>query len=188
MLGQQLRAEREAQGHSQSEAAEATRLKVQHIEALEKEDFSKVAAPAYAKGFIKLYAEFLEMDPELLLEDYEENFRPKTFTPLQSDDEQTAQRTEKNDFGQKKPPRDWKWPDWRSIEWPFTFSKQLSLRILAACTGLLLLVVIASLFGKREEVQPSSSELANRSRSKHYLVQDPPAPYMDQYARTRENE
>ena len=57
MLGDTFKNAREARGVSASEAAAETRMKVQHIEALEQEDFSSVAAPAYAKGFIRLYSD-----------------------------------------------------------------------------------------------------------------------------------
>ena len=55
-----FREAREQKGVNESQAALATRIKVQHIEAMENDDFDKIAAPAYAKGFIKLYAEYLE--------------------------------------------------------------------------------------------------------------------------------
>jgi transcriptional regulator with XRE-family HTH domain len=73
-LGKTLRSAREARGLSTSEAAARTRIKVQIIEDLENEDFRRVAAPIYGKGFIKIYAELLGVDPEPLIEDYVERF------------------------------------------------------------------------------------------------------------------
>ena len=55
---------------SQEQAAAATRMKVDHIQALESDDFSRFAAPVYAQGFIKLYANFLGLDPAPLLKEY----------------------------------------------------------------------------------------------------------------------
>jgi cytoskeleton protein RodZ len=69
-LGETLKAAREAAGYSTSQAAEATRIKVQHIEELERNDFTRFAAPIYGKGFIKLYAEFLNLDPSPMLAEY----------------------------------------------------------------------------------------------------------------------
>ncbi len=69
-LGETLREAREAKGATTSQAAASTRIKVQHIEAMERTDFSGIAAPAYAKGFIKLYAEYLGLDPDPLIQEY----------------------------------------------------------------------------------------------------------------------
>ena len=69
-LGEKLKAAREKAGYTTSQAAEATRIKIQHIEELERDDFTRFAAPIYGKGFIKLYAEFLNLDPSPLLAEY----------------------------------------------------------------------------------------------------------------------
>ena len=55
---------------SPSEAARVTRIKVQLIEAMERDDFSAIAAPAYAKGFIRIYAEYLGLDSAPLIDEY----------------------------------------------------------------------------------------------------------------------
>jgi hypothetical protein len=57
-------------GLSASEVAAATHVKVQVIEDLEKEDYHRIAAPIYGKGFIRLYAEHVGLDPAPLIEDY----------------------------------------------------------------------------------------------------------------------
>ena len=75
-LGQQLQAARERKKLTPSEAAKGTRIKIQHIEALEHDDFSGVAAPAYARGFIRIYAEFLGIDPGPLIREYTELHMP----------------------------------------------------------------------------------------------------------------
>lgn len=74
--GAALKAAREGKGVTPAEAAEATRIKVQIIEAIERDDFSRIAAPTYAKGFIRLYAEFLGLDPEPLLNAYADHHQP----------------------------------------------------------------------------------------------------------------
>ena len=62
-LGEQLRKARLERNLRPSEVAAATRMKVQIVEALEQEDFSKMAAPIYGKGFIRMYAEHVGLDP-----------------------------------------------------------------------------------------------------------------------------
>ena len=69
-LGDILRAEREKKGLTLSDVAEGTRIKVQVLETIENNDFSRIPAPVYGKGFIKLYAEFLGLDPAPLIEEY----------------------------------------------------------------------------------------------------------------------
>ena len=69
-VGQVLRETREAKRLSASEVAEATHMKVQVVEALEADAYSRNAAPIYAKGFIKLYGEFLGLDTEPLIRLY----------------------------------------------------------------------------------------------------------------------
>ena len=69
-LGEILRETREAKGLTASEVAQGTRMKVQIVEDLEREDFGRIAAVIYGKGFIKLYAEFIGLDPAPLLDEY----------------------------------------------------------------------------------------------------------------------
>ena len=69
-LGSQLREARRRMKQTASAVAAATRMKVQIVEAIEKEDFSKIAAPVYGKGFIRLYAEHVGLDPRPLIEEY----------------------------------------------------------------------------------------------------------------------
>ena len=69
-LGQQLKAAREAQGTSESEAGSATRILTKIIIAMEADNFSVMPAPTYAKGFIRLYAKYLGLDPVPLVDEY----------------------------------------------------------------------------------------------------------------------
>ena len=69
-IGQQLKAARERKGVTASQAAAATHMKVQHVEALERDDYSRMTVPTYARGFLRLYAEYLGMDPAPLLREY----------------------------------------------------------------------------------------------------------------------
>jgi transcriptional regulator with XRE-family HTH domain len=53
-----------------SQVAEMTRMKVQLVEDLENDDFHRIAATIYGKGFIKLFAECVGLDPKPLITDY----------------------------------------------------------------------------------------------------------------------
>ncbi|MCL1920031.1 MAG: helix-turn-helix domain-containing protein [Kiritimatiellaeota bacterium] len=69
-FGEILKTAREQKGLSLSAVAESTHMKVQVIEDLEREDCHRIAAPIYGRGFIKLYAEFLELDPGPLIREF----------------------------------------------------------------------------------------------------------------------
>ncbi len=62
-FGEKLREAREAKGLTCSQVAEKTRILVQIVEDLEKEDFHRIAAPIYGRGFVRLYAEYVGLDP-----------------------------------------------------------------------------------------------------------------------------
>lgn len=87
-LGQKLYAARTKKKLTASEAAKGTRIKIQHIQAMERDDFSSVPAAAYAKGFIKIYAEYLEIDPAPLIKEYLDTHAPKERASLLPEEEQ----------------------------------------------------------------------------------------------------
>ena len=65
-FGQILRTAREAKGLTASELAARTHLLVQIVEGLENEDFRRIPAPIYGRGFVKLYCETVGIDPKPL--------------------------------------------------------------------------------------------------------------------------
>ena len=71
-IGQRFKAAREKKRISLSQAALKTHMKVQNLEAMERDDFSKMPAVTYARGFIRIYAGFLGLDPVPLLHEYSE--------------------------------------------------------------------------------------------------------------------
>ncbi len=71
-LGDTLRKTREEKGLTQSQIAQSTHLLVQQIDAIEREDFSKIAAPIYGRGFVKLYCEALGLEPKPFVEAFME--------------------------------------------------------------------------------------------------------------------
>ncbi|NQT92103.1 MAG: helix-turn-helix domain-containing protein [Lentisphaerae bacterium] len=69
-LGEKLRNTRLKRNLTASQVAAGTRMKVQMVEDLEREDFSRIAAPIYGRGFIKMYANYIGLDPAPLIEEY----------------------------------------------------------------------------------------------------------------------
>ncbi|MDD2455589.1 MAG: helix-turn-helix domain-containing protein [Kiritimatiellae bacterium] len=73
-FGEILRNARLEKGLSPSDVAAGTNMLVQIVEALEREDLKRIAAPIYGRGFVKLYAEFLNLDHEPLVRDFMEAY------------------------------------------------------------------------------------------------------------------
>ena len=71
-FGETLRKAREAKGLSTSDIANKTHIMVQLVEALEREDFSRIVAPIYGRGFVKLYCETVGLDPKPLVAEFME--------------------------------------------------------------------------------------------------------------------
>ena len=67
-FGKTLRAAREAKGLTTGQIAERTHMMVQTVEGLENENFSKIVAPIYGRGFVKLYCETVGLDPKPMVE------------------------------------------------------------------------------------------------------------------------
>src|SRR6266404_7902177 len=63
-IGEILREARHNKRASLEDASRATRIKMDILEQLEADEFDKLAAPAYTKGFLKLYSEYLGLDSQ----------------------------------------------------------------------------------------------------------------------------
>ena len=69
-VGELLRLEREAQGKTIEDVAKATKLSTLILESLEDDRFSAFPAPVYAKGHLRMYARFLGLDEDEIVEKY----------------------------------------------------------------------------------------------------------------------
>jgi cytoskeletal protein RodZ len=65
--GAELAAKRGERGLSIEQVAMSTRLRPEHLRALEADDHTQFAAPVYLKGNLRTYAVFLGLDPEDLI-------------------------------------------------------------------------------------------------------------------------
>jgi len=61
-VAEQLRVAREAQGLTVQQVADATKIRADHIGALEQGDFGVFSAPVYIRGSVKIYAKVLKLD------------------------------------------------------------------------------------------------------------------------------
>jgi len=69
-IGENLREARHRKKVSLEDASRATRIKIDILEQLEADEFDRLAAPTYTKGFLKLYAEYLGLDGPTIVEAY----------------------------------------------------------------------------------------------------------------------
>ena len=71
-FGKTLRDAREAKGISISQIAETTHMLSSIVQDLENEDFTRIVAPIYGRGFVKLYCEVVGLDPKPLVAEFME--------------------------------------------------------------------------------------------------------------------
>ncbi len=73
-FGKTLRAAREAKGLTTGDIAQRTHMMIQTVEGLESEDFSRIVAPIYGRGFVKLYCETVGLEPKPMIDSFMELF------------------------------------------------------------------------------------------------------------------
>lgn len=68
-IGQRLQKQRLARRLTLEQAAEATRIRLLYLQALENDDFTILPSPVQGRGFLRLYAQYLGLDVEALLDE-----------------------------------------------------------------------------------------------------------------------
>lgn len=76
-VGQLLKETRKAKGLGLSVVAKETKIRPPFLLAIEADQIDSLPTPAIARGFIKNYAEFLELNPEEVLAVYRRDFDEK---------------------------------------------------------------------------------------------------------------
>jgi cytoskeleton protein RodZ len=120
-IGNSLREARERQGLEYPQIELATKIRAKYIRALEDEQFEVLPTGTYIKGFLRSYAEFLGLDGQLYVDEYNSRNVVDSF----------------DDMPQRRPQRRHE----RSFEKKVVF---LALAGIAALTGL---VIVAWRFG-----------------------------------------
>jgi cytoskeleton protein RodZ len=69
-IGSSLREARIRNGYDLAEAEAATKIRSKYLGALEEERFDVLPAPMYVKGFLRSYAEFLGLDGQLYVDEF----------------------------------------------------------------------------------------------------------------------
>lgn len=79
-IGTSLREARLRQGLELTDAETATKVRARYLQALEEEQFGVLPSPTYVKGFLRNYAEYLGLDGQLYVDEYNSRY-------VQGDDE-----------------------------------------------------------------------------------------------------
>ena len=69
-FGETLKRERELRQISLREIAEATKINLRYLDALERDDFRHLPGGVFNKGFVRAYAQFIGIDPESMVTAY----------------------------------------------------------------------------------------------------------------------
>ena len=77
-IGGRLRDARQQRGLSLHDAARATKLSINVLRAIERNDFESLPGGIYRKGYLRSLAEEVGLDPEQIAADYDEAFEPVT--------------------------------------------------------------------------------------------------------------
>ncbi len=108
-IGRTLRETRERLGLTLEEAERTIRIRASLLGALERGEFDSLPSAPQARGFLHNYAEFLGIDPEELLRQYDESKQPKQRRSL-------VARGSSKPAGREKTKRRTRMPSWFSTD------------------------------------------------------------------------
>jgi hypothetical protein len=92
-IGTSLREARLRQGLELPEVEQATKIRGKYLRALEEEQFEILPAQTYVKGFLRSYADYLGLDGQLYVDEFNSRFVPgEEETPLRPRRSPTRQR------------------------------------------------------------------------------------------------
>ena len=92
-IGNSLREARLRQGLEFPEVEQATKIRGKYVRALEDEQFDILPGQTYVKGFLRTYAEYLGLDGQLYVDEYNSRYIPgDEETPLRAQNRSTVGR------------------------------------------------------------------------------------------------
>jgi cytoskeletal protein RodZ len=69
-FGEELKRERELRKIPLREISEATKINIRYLESIEKNDFEHLPGGVFARGFVRAYAQYIGIDPEVMVNAY----------------------------------------------------------------------------------------------------------------------
>ena len=73
-IGSSLREARHRRGIEMAQAEQATKIRGKYLRALEDEQFALLPAETYVRGFLRAYADYLGLDGQLYVDEYDSRF------------------------------------------------------------------------------------------------------------------
>jgi cytoskeleton protein RodZ len=73
-IGTSLRETRVRRQVEIAQAEQATKIRAKYLRALEDEQFELLPSPTYVKGFLRSYAEYLGLDGQLYVDEYNSRY------------------------------------------------------------------------------------------------------------------
>ena len=73
-IGNTLREARLRRGLDILDCEAETKIRAKYLRAMEEEQFDLMPSPTYVRGFLRAYADFLDLDGRLVLDEYESRF------------------------------------------------------------------------------------------------------------------
>ena len=70
-IGEELKREREYREISLREISDATKINIRMLEAIEKDNFGALPGGIFNRNFIRAYAQFIGLDPEVIIRKYQ---------------------------------------------------------------------------------------------------------------------
>ena len=80
-IGEVLKSTRSRQGLDIRAVEERTKIRTKYLRALENEDWEALPSPAYAKGFLRTYAQLLALDADALVDAYRRQVEVEVVEP-----------------------------------------------------------------------------------------------------------
>lgn len=103
-IGETLRETRMRRRIDMTEVEAATKIRAKYLRALENEEWDLLPGPTFVKTFLRTYAEYLDLDPRLLVEEYRQRYeRPATQDLRPFKPGQAAQRRRRKRRGPSGP-------------------------------------------------------------------------------------
>src|SRR3954467_334721 len=81
-IGETLREARMRQHLDITDVEARTKIRAKYLRALENEDFGMLPGATFVKSFLRTYAEFLGLDPHILVEEYRARHDPRDESEL----------------------------------------------------------------------------------------------------------
>jgi cytoskeleton protein RodZ len=83
-IGDTLREARMRQKIDIADVETSTKIRAKYLRALENEEFGLLPGPTFVRTFLRTYAEYLGLDPHLLVEEYRAQYEPRDEPEMQT--------------------------------------------------------------------------------------------------------